>query len=108
MSRRLRLFRRAEARRGFGQDALRLSFETAPIGMALLKPSGEFLRANPALTRMLGHDESRLLGANIRSLIHADDRDDLGQAWEEMANAATSITWMRCRTSSGQAIWGRH
>ena len=107
MSRRLRLFRRAEARRGFGQDALRLSFETAPIGMALLKPSGEFLRANPALTRMLGHDESRLLGANIRSLIHADDRDDLGQAWEEMANAATSITWMRCRTSSGQAIWGR-
>jgi PAS domain S-box-containing protein len=74
--------------------------------MAVLQPSGEFLQANPALTRMLGHDEGRLLGANIRTLVHADDLDDLGKAWEEMANAPTT-SWMRCRTSDGQAIWGR-
>jgi PAS domain S-box-containing protein len=76
--------------------------------MAVLKPSGEFLRANPALTRLLGHDEGRLLGTNIMSLIHADDLDDLGKAWEEMAEASTPTTsWMRCRTSEGHAIWGR-
>jgi PAS domain S-box-containing protein len=74
--------------------------------MAVLKPSGEFLVVNPALTRMLGHDESRLVGANISTLIHPDDLDDLGGAWGEMSTT-TAIRWMRCRTSTGQEIWGR-
>jgi PAS domain S-box-containing protein len=74
--------------------------------MAVLQPSGEFLQANPALTMMLGHDEGRLLGANIRTVIHPDDLDDLGKAWEAMTSAPTT-SWMRCRTSDGRAIWGR-
>jgi PAS domain S-box-containing protein len=92
-----------------GEDALRLSFERAPIGMAVLKLSGEFLEVNPALTRMVGQDERHLLGTNIMSLVHNDDLDDLGEAWEEMANGVTPTTsaWMRRRTSTGQSTWSR-
>ena len=100
---------RKKAKGGFSDDALRLSFERAPIGMAVLKLSGDFLEVNPALTRLLGHDEKHLLGTNIMALVHSDDLDGLGQSWEEMANGTTPIAsaWMRCRTSTGQDIWSR-
>jgi two-component system, sensor histidine kinase and response regulator len=100
---------RKKTRDGFGESGLRLSFERAPIGMAVLTLSGEFLEVNPALTQMMGHDTQHLLGSNIMSLVHSDDLDDLGASWEEMANGATPVatTWMRCRTFTGDSIWGR-
>lgn len=95
------------AARGSGgaEDGFRISFERANIGMAMLTPSGEIIHANHALIEMLGP----LDGANIRSIVHADDLGELGQAWEDMGNAITqtATTWMRCRTSDGLAIWGR-
>jgi PAS domain S-box-containing protein len=104
-----RLATRADARGDSTEDWFRLSFERASVGMAVLTPSGQFLHANEALTRILGYDEGHLLGSNIRSVIHTDDLGDLGQVWEEMGNTITqtATTWMRCRTFNGQAIWGR-
>ncbi len=105
-----RLAKKTDARGGSSsEDGFRLSFEKAPIGMAVLTTAGEFVHANEALTRILGYETGHLLGANIRTVIHSDDLDDLGRAWEEMGFGVTrsATAWIRCRILHGQAIGGR-
>ena len=86
------------------EEGFRLGFDRARIGMAMLTPAGEFMYANEALIDMLGPLDQ----ANIKSMVHADDLGQLGQAWEDMGNAITqsASAWMRFRTSDGRAIWG--
>lgn len=90
-------------------DLFRISFQAAPIGIAVLRPSGEFVEVNPAMTHILGYGKASLIGANITGLVHPDDKGDLGEAWEQMGNstAHTAIEWLRCLTASGQPIWAR-
>jgi len=90
-------------------DRFRVSFEEAPIGMAVLRPSGEILEANRAMASILGYDHASLPGVNINSLVHVDDKAELGEAWEEMGNspAHTASEWMRCLTADGLLVWGK-
>lgn len=90
-------------------ERYRLSFEEAPIGMAVLKPSGEFLEVNKAMARLLGYDQGRLVGTNLTNLVHGDDQTDLGRAWEEMGNGTdhTATEWMRWLTVKGRPLWSR-
>lgn len=90
-------------------DQLRLAFEDAPIAMAMLKPSGEFLQVNHALNRLLDFEDGRLLGSNIRGVVHSDDMTDVGEAWEKIGSDDTRQTslWVRCMTSRGTTIWVR-
>jgi PAS domain S-box-containing protein len=90
-------------------DRFRISFDEAPIGMAVLKPSGEILEVNTAMADLLGHSPDSLPTTNISRLVHADDHVELGEAWEEMGNSPThrAIEWMRWITSNGQVTWGR-
>ncbi|MFP4553923.1 MAG: PAS domain S-box protein [Actinomycetota bacterium] len=90
-------------------DRFRISFEEAPIGMAVLKPSGEILEANRAMASILGYDHASLVGVNINSLVHVDDKAELGEAWEEMGNSSshTASEWMRCLTADGLLVWGK-
>lgn len=92
-----------------GEDLFRLGFEQAPIGMAVLKPSGEFLEVNTALADMVGHHSNQLVGTNLSRLIHGDDLAELGEAWEEMGNGKThqASEWMRLVTAGGKQVWGR-
>jgi PAS domain S-box-containing protein len=85
------------------------SFHSAPIGMAVLKPSGEFLEANEALAGLLGYDVGHFPGRNIRAFVHGDDMPILGDAWEAIGNteSQTFSAWLRCLTADGEAIWGR-
>jgi PAS domain S-box-containing protein len=89
-------------------DRFRVGFEEAPIGMAVLKPSGEILEVNRAMAEMLGYPQESL-HTNISRLVLADDHRELGEAWEEMGNSAghNATEWMRWATSSGHPIWGR-
>jgi PAS domain S-box-containing protein len=86
-----------------------MSFEEAPIGMAVLKPSGELMQANRSMAAMLGYERESLLGLNISALVHVDDQAELGEAWEMMGNSSEHVAaeWMRCLTAQGGAIWGR-
>lgn len=97
------------SRSATGPDRFHTSFEEAPIGMAVLKPSGQFIEANKAMTRILGYRRDQLTNANISGLIHVDDRGELGAAWEQMGNSSEhrASEWMRWVTSSGHPIWGR-
>lgn len=88
---------------------LRMAFDEAPLGMAILKPSGQFIQANGALGRLLGYQPEDLVGAHIRAIVHADDMSEVGEAWERMGNdeSHSAISWLRCATSSGSSLWGR-
>ena len=60
----------AEAR---GMERFQLSFEEAPVGMALLRSDGVWLRVNRALCEMTGYTESELI-SHDPEIIHPDDR----------------------------------
>lgn len=50
-----------------------LWFERAPSGVALVSPSGQFLRANPALCRLLDRTEVELQVLTFQQITHPDD-----------------------------------
>lgn len=90
-------------------ERFRLSFEQAPLGMALLRPSGEFLKVNQALADLVGYEAKQLIGTSIRAIVHSDDMSALGDAWEEMGNGDShrADAWLRCVTTKGRVIWAR-
>ena len=57
------------------QETLRAAFDDAPGAMALVSPSGRFLRVNPALCQIVGYDEPALLGLGFQDITHPDDLD---------------------------------
>jgi PAS domain S-box-containing protein len=50
-------------------DRLADAFHDAPLGMALVAPSGAFLRANSTLCRLLGRTEEELLSERLPDLV---------------------------------------
>jgi PAS domain S-box-containing protein len=60
----------AEAQSLFGE-----LFTQFPVGLAVFSIDGRFLRANPALCRMLGYGEQELAQKNHLDVVHADDRE---------------------------------
>src|SRR5215831_13632570 len=81
--------RSAEAR---GMERFRLSFEEAPVGMALIRGDGVWLRVNRALCQMTGYTETELISRG-REITHPDDR------------AEESL--LLSRILSGQVVAGR-
>src|SRR5689334_2484392 len=61
--------RLAEAR---GMERFRLSFEEAPVGMALISSDGVWLRVNRALCEMTGYTESELISRG-QEITHPGD-----------------------------------
>jgi two-component system sensor kinase FixL len=57
------------------QEELRLTFDSAPIGMVTMSSTGRFLSANRALTRLLGYSEAKMLSMNLEDVVHPDDAD---------------------------------
>jgi PAS domain S-box-containing protein len=62
--------RLAEAR---GMERFRLSFEEAPVGMALIRGDSAWLRVNRALCEMTGYSETELISRD-GDLTHPEDR----------------------------------
>ncbi len=50
-----------------------LTFEQTAVGIALLRPDGRFMRANPELCKFLGYSESELLEISLQNITHRDD-----------------------------------
>jgi len=99
--------RRAEDALRESEARFRGSFETATHGMALVSPTGNWLRVNAALCQMLGYTESELLATNFQALTHPDDLDsDLSQLRDVLAGAITSYQMeKRYFHKSGRIIW---
>lgn len=57
------------------EELFRNAFENAPIGMAMARPDGRWLRVNRPLCDMLGYTETELLGTTFQEVTHPDDID---------------------------------
>ena len=55
------------------EEQLRLLFEMAPIGMAIVTPDGQFVRVNQALCDTLGYSAEELLPSSWIDITHPDD-----------------------------------
>jgi len=82
-------------------------YEHAGTGIAITDTQGRYLACNPAYAKMLGYREGELLGLDLPSLVHAEDR---ATNWLEMERlVAQDIpefeTLNRYVGKSGQTIW---
>jgi PAS domain S-box-containing protein len=80
----------AEAR---GMERFRLSFEEAPVGMALIGGDGVWLRVNHALCEMTGYTENELISSG-RDLTHPGDRAEESRLFSRILSgelAAASV-----------------
>lgn len=65
--------KQAEFALALQEERFRSAFDHAPIGLALVSPSGRWLRVNEALCRLVGYDEDTLLAASFQDITHPDD-----------------------------------
>src|SRR3954467_1012292 len=57
-----------------GRDFVRSLYQYAEEGIAEVEVDGCVRSANPAFCRMLGYEETELVGTNQDTIIHPDDR----------------------------------
>jgi diguanylate cyclase (GGDEF)-like protein/PAS domain S-box-containing protein len=58
------------------EEIFRLTFDLAPIGIAIATPEGKFLRVNQALGNMLGYTHEEILQLGCTAISHPDDLPD--------------------------------
>lgn len=91
------------------EERFRLAFEGGPLGIAILSPDRRVLDANRALCHMLGYTAEELVGREIASLPHPDDRHiALDVSRRVFSGQIPSGTWeARYLHKHGQIVWGR-
>ncbi|MBF0163478.1 MAG: PAS domain S-box protein [Magnetococcales bacterium] len=96
------------------EDALTLSesrfrgaFETAAHGMALVSPSGRFLKVNQALCAIMGYGEEALRSIDFQTITHAEDLEsDLIYVRQLLAGTISSYQMeKRYLHKDGHIIW---
>ena len=89
-------------------EASRQTFRDAAIGMVITDVNGKIDQTNDAFCRLLGYDESALLGCAIRSLIHADDQSLDAQVLDDLLAGVrrSDVITKRFVHASGRHIWG--
>lgn len=55
------------------EERFRSAFDYAPIGIGLVAPSGNWVKANHALTEILGYSQSDFLATNFQSIVLPED-----------------------------------
>jgi diguanylate cyclase (GGDEF)-like protein/PAS domain S-box-containing protein len=70
-----RRHRNGPAAPAIDEQQARLTFDAAPIGIALVAPDGRFLQVNAALCRIVGYERDDLVGRTFQSITHPDDLD---------------------------------
>lgn len=55
------------------ENRFRLSFNNAAIGMALVSLTGQWLKVNPSICKIVGYSEEELLKIDFQTITYADD-----------------------------------
>ena len=89
------------------EQRVRLTFEHAPIGKAIVELDGTWRQVNLAVTTLLGYSESQLLQLTFQDITHPDDLDlDLGLLSQLVAGDIGSYQMeKRYFTASGHIVW---
>lgn len=102
--------RRAQYEREASARRTRLTFESAPIGMALEGLDGRFVEVNTALCRMLDRESADLRDRDGADLIHPDHRAAAEAERERVARG--EVDSVRCETrmlrADGSEVWVLH
>ncbi len=64
----------ARSRAADADQRFEAMFMASAVGMGLADAEGHWIRANPALTKMLGYGEDELVGRRFTEFTHPDDR----------------------------------
>jgi diguanylate cyclase (GGDEF)-like protein/PAS domain S-box-containing protein len=100
-----------EAGRREAEALLRTAFEHAPIGVCVvgLRPEdrGRWLRANPAMSELLGYDADELVAGSVAAFTHPDDLDISAAAIGSMADGTKPRVAVEKRFlhRDGRVIW---
>ncbi len=89
------------------EQRFRGAFGDAPIGMALLSPEGACTKVNQSLCRLLGYDESELIGFDLSRAVHEGDLVEflsrVGSVIKQ--NQESFQTEIRLFHKDGRQIW---
>src|SRR5687767_2694461 len=89
------------------EERFRSAFNHAPIGIALVAPSGKWLKINHALSQILGYSEEEFLAADFQSLIHPEDLGGTLVKFHELISQKIPACQMEHRYlhKSGETVW---
>jgi two-component system cell cycle sensor histidine kinase/response regulator CckA len=101
--------RRAEDSLRASEERFRVSFDEAPIPMALVGLDWHVQRANRATTELLGYSLRELAGLEASALVHPDDRQPERNDYQELlaGRAQTIQREIRLIAKSGDVVWAR-
>lgn len=92
------------------EEQLRAIMDAAPVGMAKVGLDGRFEKVNPALCRMLMHDQEWLKRHGIADVIHPEDALTHDRMSDLVAHGnQVNATWEeRLVRADGHTIWALH
>ena len=85
----------------------RSAFDYAPIGIALVAPSGSWLKVNHALSQILGYSEQEFLITDYQTMISPDDLGNTMIKIHELISGKIPACQMEHRyiNKSGETVW---
>ncbi len=88
-------------------DRFEKAFRNAPIGMALVAPTGRFVAVNAALCTLLDRDEGQLLATDFQAITHPEDLGaDLDLVEQVISGSVPSYQIeKRYLRPDGSAVW---
>ncbi len=89
------------------EERFRSAFDYAPIGIALVSHSGNWLKVNHALSQILGYSEADFLATDFQSMIYHDDLGDTLIKMHELVSGKIPACQMEHRYihKSGETVW---
>jgi diguanylate cyclase (GGDEF)-like protein/PAS domain S-box-containing protein len=89
------------------EERFRSAFDYAPIGMALVSPSGRWLQVNRSLCEIVGYCEQELLSMDFQAITHHDDLNRFLRSVERvLAGEVLAVPIeMRYVHRLGQEVW---
>lgn len=89
------------------EERFRSAFDYAPIGIALVAPSGGWLKVNHALSQILGYDESEFFVTDYQAMLHPDDLGNTMIKIHELVTGKIPACQMEQRYihKSGKTVW---
>jgi len=89
------------------EERFRSAFAYAPIGIALVSPTGSWLKVNQALTQILGYSDEEFRGTNFQSMTLPEDLDQVLGKMDELLSGEIPNHQMeqRYRHKTGRTVW---
>lgn len=90
------------------EERFRLTYNDAPIGIALIAMDGSLISTNQSFCRFLGVEEAELYDKQYAAIVHPEDRDTAQEYFDMLmdTNNAISEIEQRYLNADGVYVWG--